>query len=315
MAKQPQQNPLVCHGHTRPIVELSYSPLTPDGYFLVSASKDGAPMLRNGETGDWIGTFQGHKGAVWSCVLNKEALLAATASADFSARVWNAVTGDETLNLPHKHIVRSVAFTSDSQTLVAAGHEKQIRLFSLGKSDAEPRCMAASAPIRSAIVHPKQEHLILSTYVDKPNIEVWDTRTQQIAQTLLTEGTVLSLEAPQDGSSLFTAAHGNTVSFWDGNNFERVKKFDMAYPVESASLCAGSKRFAAGGGDMWAHLYNFEDGQELQCNKGHHGPVHCVRFAPGGKSYASGSEDGTIRIWETEWPKAEPASANGTAES
>ena len=50
----------------------------------------------------------------------------------------------------------------------------------------------------------------------------------------------------------------------------QVKKFDMAYPVESASLCAGSKRFAAGGGDMWAHLYSFEDGQELQCNKGGH---------------------------------------------
>ena len=38
-------------------------------------------------------------------------------------------------------------------------------------------------------------------------------------------------------------------------------------------------------------------GEELLCNKGHHGPVYGVRFTPDGKTYASAGDDGTIRFW------------------
>ena len=70
--------------------------------------------------------------------------------------------------------------------------------------------------------------------------------------------------------------------------------------MESASLePTMGNMFVAGGEDPWVRLFDFHTGEEIACNKGHHGPVHCVRFSPGGESYSSGSEDGTIKIWQT----------------
>ncbi|KAK9082103.1 hypothetical protein Syun_031584 [Stephania yunnanensis] len=100
---------------------------------------DSSPMVRNGETGDWIGTFEGHKGAVWSCCLDTNALRAASGSADFSTKLWNALTGDELHSFEHQHIVRACAFSVDTHMLLTRGVEKVLRIFDLNRPDAPPR--------------------------------------------------------------------------------------------------------------------------------------------------------------------------------
>lgn len=299
MDKKKVAVPLVCHGHSRPVVDLFYSPITPDGFFLISASKDSNPMLRNGETGDWIGTFEGHKGAVWSCCLDRNALFAATASADFSAKIWDAITGDVKHSFDHKHIVRACAFSEDTHRLLTGGMEKILRIYDLNRPDAPPREVDKSPGSVRTVAWLHSDQTILSSCTDMGGVRLWDVRSGQIVRTLETKSSVTSAEVSQDGRYI-TTCDGTSVKFWDANHFGLVKSYDMPCMVESASLEPKyGNKFVAGGEDMWVRVFDFHTGQEIACNKGHHGPVHCVRFAPGGESYASGSEDGTIRIWQT----------------
>ncbi|KAI3786037.1 hypothetical protein L1987_45164 [Smallanthus sonchifolius] len=299
MDKKKVAVPLVCHGHSRPVVDLFYSPITPDGFFLISASKDSTPMLRNGETGDWIGTFEGHKGAVWSCCLDTNALRAASASADFTAKLWDALTGDVLHSFDHKHIVRACSFSEDTHFLLTGGFEKLLRIFDLNRPDAPPREVEHSPGSVRTVAWLHSDQTILSSCSDSGGVRLWDVRSGEMVRTLETKSSVTSAEVSKDGRYI-TTADGSSVKFWDANHFGLVKSYDMPCNVESASLepKLGDK-FIAGGEDMWIRLFDFNTGEEIGCNKGHHGPVHCVRFSPGGESYASGSEDGTIRIWQT----------------
>jgi serine-threonine kinase receptor-associated protein len=154
-------------------------------------------------------------------------------------------------------------------------------------------------PVRAALWHGEGDALVLAAANDLPGVRVWDVRGGgRVVHTLETPEVVTDLSLAAGGRLLVTAG-GNKVRTWDASTFAPVAAFTMETPTFTAAVCPAKGRFVAAGADMWPRLFDLKTGAELECNKGHHGPVHCLRFHPSGESYASGSEDGTIRIWST----------------
>ncbi|KAI1453249.1 WD40 repeat-like protein [Annulohypoxylon moriforme] len=335
-----QYVPLTCHGHSRPVPHISFSPLEKDDvYYLISACKDGNPMLRDGQTGDWIGTFIGHKGAVWQARLSPDAATAATASADFTAKIWDTHTGELLFTLQHDHIVRAVAYPPDNSDLVATGGmEKKLRIFDLTEmkpasnteattngSSADAAVVPSTILASSAFeigtgVHTASIKFIVWT--KDPNILItasdntlrwFDLPSRSVVKQEVLDGEIGSCEfcalAPEytskgdigEGLPVLAVAAGKSIYFWGGiRAMNELKRAKMGYKVASVALDPKGRKIVVGEDipATWARVYRWDDDVEIDIHKGHHGPVWSVAFSPDGKLYATGSEDGTIKMWK-----------------
>lgn len=311
--------PVRCCGHAGGVTGLALTPETPDGVFLVSASHDGSAMLRDADTGDWVGTFGGHQGPVWSADLCGEAAYAATGGSDATMRYWDATTGEELLSIPHGQAVRSVRVSRhDRRRVLTAEEEGGLRVFDISRP-AEPglfraACQQQSPETLLAATFGRDDALIFSGSAREPKLRCWDIRTLRCELAVPLPGPLCDLELSQDEAVLTVATRSHVLLFDSARGLRKRYEHDLrGYgDFEGASLHPGGRGgdeggvFAAGEANGIVRTFAARTGQEVQRLKGHAGRVTCVRFHPSGDHLASGSEDGSVVIW--------PLSAAGVRE-
>jgi RNA polymerase sigma factor (sigma-70 family) len=132
-------------------------------------------------------------------------------------------------------------------------------------------------------------------------VALWDARTGKLRATLTghTE-LVQSLAFSPDGKRLVTASHDRTVKLWD----VAAAKEDRSFTVTDVRGCAvgiaispDGKALAVGWAkgprDEGVKLLDVASGKELARFAG------CrAAFSPGGKSLATGTGDGVLKLWD-----------------
>lgn len=272
-------------------------------------------MVRRGVTGDWIGTFLGHKGAIWYSKLSTNWMWAITASADFTVKVWNATTGDVMASLGHNHIVRTCDFhpqinslqTLEGVLIVTGGDERKIRIW-----DAENALVKREWDVlldgNTTISYIKallwiSRNIIISASISSTDsyLNWWDISDSDNdpPKTLHTLQLGPSLGQVSAERGWIVASVQDCVYFINTDTAEIEIKHQLEYQVSACSVNSDKSKFVTGcSDDTWVRLHCIKTGEVLDTYKGHHGPVHAISYSPDGALIASGSEDGTIRLWK-----------------
>src|SRR5262245_61601763 len=114
-------------GHSDVVSSATFSP---DGRFVVTASRDNTAGVRNAADGQPVAQLAGHTGSVNSAAFSPDGKFVVTASEDHTARVWNAADGQPVAQLTgHISSVYSAAFSPDGKFVVTASRDKTARVW------------------------------------------------------------------------------------------------------------------------------------------------------------------------------------------
>ncbi|KAF9276132.1 hypothetical protein BGZ88_001926, partial [Linnemannia elongata] len=193
-----------------------------------------------------------------SVACSSDGQLVATCSIDL-VRLYNANTGASTADLRgHSNSVTSIAFSHDSKHLVSGSYDKTARIWNVQTGEGGHTLGGHTDAVTSVAFSPTGAHI--ATGSDDRSVMVWSARTGKVCHIL-------------------------------SGHLEVVKTLIFSPNSQQIHLASGS-------GDNNIKLWHARDGRFDRDLKGHGNAVESVSFTSDGKKLASGSRDGTARIWD-----------------
>lgn len=312
--------PILLQGHERALTQIRYNR---DGDIIFSTAKDQHICAWFAHNGERLGTYHGHQGALWTVDVDPTSTIIASGAADNTVRLWNIRTGKCLKVWEFDTAVKRVEFNEDGSQLLAV---TEMRMGFLGTivvlpikldvdaEQSDERVMTITCEESKATV---AGWSYMSKYIiaghEDGSVSQYDGKTgEQLNNVQIHEldAPITDLQWAPDRTYLITACKDKTAKLINARDLEVMKTYAADTPLNSASITPKKDFVILGGGQaamdvtttnmrsgkFEARFYHkiFED--EIGRVRGHFGPLNTVAANPNGKGYASGGEDGYVRV-------------------
>jgi serine/threonine protein kinase len=303
-----------------------------DGKRLASASADRTVLLWDVPASQVWATLRGHRGRVYATAFHPDGQTLASIGADRQLRLWDPATGEARSNVRIGRIVSyALAFHPNGQTLALGRRDGSVAIWDLAAGRFQATLRRNKKRWSSAVytLALSADGRTLAAGHANGTITLWDLDQQKERgffprggklPTLIFSDHSPGVALSPDGKILAggrTENRGEPVRLWNAatgqflRNLEDQKDWvDVlsmllwrrgVRTVYVLAFSPDGKLLAAAHGST-VKLWDVASGQPRHAFHGHSRKVLALAFSPDGLTLASGSADGTVRLWDPTSP-------------
>ncbi|MDE0637515.1 MAG: WD40 repeat domain-containing protein [Candidatus Poribacteria bacterium] len=291
-------------GHKRSVYSVAFSP---DGNTLVSGSRDEFIRCWDVKTGEPIRTIAGHVDRVSGVIISPDGEKLASYGYDEKIHVWNAKTGEfltslvpnyEGVNTDRERIY-SIAFFSDSHTLISGSNDGTIRVWDINKKQIKFTHNGNGRRTYTVKFNPKGN--TFASYGSDNTIGIWDIATGKLVQTFNghTVGSVGFAMYASHGRTLACLLSTGDFQLWDTNTHTLIKTVNTELNrITCTAYSPDNVTYACGNSEGALAILDADSGEQYHIiMEAHTARITSVAFNADGSILASCGYDKVVRLW------------------
>ncbi len=244
--------------------------------------------------------IQAHNDGIRAVAFSPDGKRFASASYDFTARIWDVSTGKELLHLKRpKDTMDSVAFSPDGRTLATASRDGCLMVWDVDTGKMTMNLSEGEQGPTALVYSPDGRFLAWTT--GKGRLRFIEAATgKKLFETRMEGGGGTAAAFSPDGKLLAVTGQDSDPRLIDAKTGKALRVLVGGDKTYSGVAFSPSGRFVAASGSHTGGVWVWEasSGKIVFALKGNTVGTSSLAFSPDGKRLAAGCTDGSIWLWD-----------------